>query len=77
MLIKQSTDKVYGHRVRAHQIGDGDEKIVKDTFTEESLDETAAWASVATTDLDGLPDGHGGDDGVEEQRRDLRSMVNG
>lgn len=62
----------YDDSVAAHQIGDGDQEIVEDALTKESLDETAARASVATTDLDGLPNGHGGDDGVEEQRRDLR-----
>lgn len=53
------------------QIGDGDQEIVEDALTKESLNETAARASIATTDLNGLPNGHGGDDGVEEQRCDL------
>lgn len=57
--------------VATYQIGDGDQEIVEDALTKESLDETAARTSIATTDLNGLPDGHGGDDGVEEQRRDL------
>lgn len=57
--------------VAAYQVGDGDQEIVEDALAKESLDEAAARTSVTTADLDGLPDGHGGDDGVEEQRCDL------
>lgn len=48
-----------------HQIGNGNKKIIENTFAEERLDEPAAGTTVVAADVEGLEDSHGRHDGVE------------
>jgi hypothetical protein len=58
-----------------NQIRDGYEQVIEDAFAQKSLNKTAAWSSVAPTDIKGLENGHKRDNCVESKRRNLRSVV--